>query len=96
MISPDSPHVVILGAGVIGMTTAYVLATRHPSYKITIVARELPVESDLTLQTWASPWAVSVVWHKFRRKSDDGVQGADWSPIGDYNERKYRMESKTL
>ncbi|KAI0785359.1 FAD dependent oxidoreductase [Irpex lacteus] len=76
----DGPlHVVILGAGVIGLTTAHVLSTRYPSYKITVVARDLPDEAGLLSQTWASPWA-----------------GADWSPMGDYDERRYKRELKTF
>lgn len=54
----DAPRIVVLGAGVIGLTTAHVLATRYPSYKFTIVARDLPEEADLSNQAWASPWAV--------------------------------------
>ena len=53
----EALHVVILGAGVIGLTTAHVLSTRHPGYKITVVARDLP--DDLSSQAWSSPWAVS-------------------------------------
>ncbi|KAI0094450.1 FAD dependent oxidoreductase [Irpex rosettiformis] len=76
----DTPlQVVILGAGVIGLSTAHVLSTRYPSYKITVVARDLPDEAGLLSQAWASPWA-----------------GADWSPIGDYDERRYKMELKTF
>ena len=52
------PHVVVLGAGVIGLSTAHVLAERYPTYKFTVVARDLPEESDLSSQAWASPWAV--------------------------------------
>ncbi|KAI0783302.1 nucleotide-binding domain-containing protein [Abortiporus biennis] len=51
----EKRHIVILGAGVIGMTIAHVLSTRHPSsFKITIVARDQP--EDVT-QAFASPWA---------------------------------------
>ncbi|KAI0695637.1 FAD dependent oxidoreductase [Cytidiella melzeri] len=53
----ESLHIVILGAGVIGLTTAHVLSTRYPSYKITVVARDLPDEAGLLSQAWASPWA---------------------------------------
>ena len=54
----SKPHVVILGAGVIGLTSALVLSTRYPAYKYTVVARDLPEEGDLSSQAWASPWAV--------------------------------------
>jgi len=47
-------HVVILGAGVIGLTVAHVL-TEDPGFKVTIVARDMP--EDITSQAFASPWA---------------------------------------
>jgi len=47
-------NVVILGAGVIGLTVAHVL-TEDPGFKVTIVARDLP--EDLTSTAFASPWA---------------------------------------
>ena len=52
----------VLGAGVIGLTAAYVLS-ENPSYKIKVVARDMP--EDLDSQGFASPWAVSVAshWH---------------------------------
>jgi len=52
-------HVVILGAGVIGLTVAYVLTDGEGSnrFKVTVVARDMP--EDLSSQAFASPWAVS-------------------------------------
>jgi D-amino-acid oxidase len=52
-------HVVILGAGVIGLTAAHVLTEGDGSslFKVTIVARDMP--EDLNSQAFASPWAVS-------------------------------------
>ncbi|KAF4622708.1 hypothetical protein G7Y89_g14317 [Cudoniella acicularis] len=44
----------IIGAGITGLATAYVLSTKH---KVTIIARELP--GDLGT-SWASPWAGAV------------------------------------
>ncbi|EKM61635.1 uncharacterized protein PHACADRAFT_24819 [Phanerochaete carnosa HHB-10118-sp] len=73
------PHVVILGAGVIGLSTAHVLSEKYPSYKFTVVARDLPEDVDLNSQAWASPWA-----------------GANWSPIGGYEEKKYKRELITF
>ena len=49
-------QVVVLGAGVIGLTVAHVLS-QNPRYKITVVARDMP--DDLDSQAFASPWAVS-------------------------------------
>ena len=57
---PQSPtNVVILGAGVIGLTVAHVLTEGEGSnlFNVTIVARDMP--EDLSSQAFASPWAVS-------------------------------------
>ncbi|GJE89627.1 FAD-binding oxidoreductase [Phanerochaete sordida] len=77
--SENAPHIVILGAGVIGLSAAHVLSERYPSYKFTVVARDLPEEADMNSQAWASPWA-----------------GADWSPIGDFEEKRYKRELTTF
>ena len=45
-------HVVILEAGVIGLTIAHVL-TDNASFKVTIIAQDLP--KDITSQGFASP-----------------------------------------
>jgi D-amino-acid oxidase len=52
-------NVIILGAGVIGLTVAHVLTEGKGSslFNVTIVARDMP--EDLTSQGFASPWAVS-------------------------------------
>ena len=52
----DLTHVVVLGAGVIGLTVAHVLS-QNARFKITVVARDMP--DDLDSQAFASPWAVS-------------------------------------
>ena len=51
-------HVVILGAGVTGLTAAHVLTEGEGSntFDVTIVARDMP--EDLSSQAFASPWAV--------------------------------------
>lgn len=57
-MATESPPqtVVILGAGVIGLTVAHVLSSQVPNtYNIIIVARDLP--GDFDSQAWASPWA---------------------------------------
>ena len=60
-------HVVILGAGVIGLTVAHILTDGEGSdrFKVTIVARDMP--EDLSSQAFASPWAVSQITSLFRR-----------------------------
>jgi len=52
-------NVVILGAGVIGLTIAHVLTEGEGSslFNVTIVARDMP--EDLNSQGFSSPWAVS-------------------------------------
>jgi glycine/D-amino acid oxidase-like deaminating enzyme len=55
---PQSPtNVVIIGAGVIGLTVAHVLTEGEGSnlFNVTIVARDMP--EDLSSQGFASPWA---------------------------------------
>ncbi|KAI0640029.1 nucleotide-binding domain-containing protein [Trametes polyzona] len=75
-MSAGKTQVVILGAGVIGLTVAHVLS-KDERYKIKIVARDMP--EDMDSQAFASPWA-----------------GANWSPMGQYNERTYRWEKTTF
>jgi hypothetical protein len=51
-------HVVILGAGVIGLTVAYLLTDGKANrFNVTVIARDMP--EDLNSQAFASPWAVS-------------------------------------
>jgi hypothetical protein len=52
-------HVVILGAGVIGLTIAYLLTDDEGSnrFNVTVIARDMP--EDLSSQAFSSPWAVS-------------------------------------
>ena len=47
-------NVVIIGAGVIGLTTALLLAEDDKNYSITVVAKHMPGDSDIE---YASPWA---------------------------------------
>lgn len=65
---------VILGAGVIGLTTALELRSRYPHSTITIVARFLPGDRDAT---YTSPWAganwLSVATDNGRQESWDRV-----------------------
>ncbi|TFY59351.1 hypothetical protein EVJ58_g5838 [Rhodofomes roseus] len=74
----DGPvEVVILGAGVIGLTVAYTLLTTSPNaYKIKIVARDMP--DDLSSQAFASPWAVRMVAaHRGELVADERLQRQD-------------------
>lgn len=56
MSSPPPRNIVVLGSGVIGLTSALLLArSRSPLYNITIIARDLATDSQS--QAFASPWA---------------------------------------
>lgn len=58
-------HLVVLGAGVIGLTIAYLAATDPDiTFTVTVVARDMP--EDMNSQAWASPFAVR------RSPNDDG------------------------
>ena len=91
-------EVVILGAGVIGLTIAHTLLTNSPNaYKIKIIARDLP--GDLSSQAFASPWAVRLGDSFLKRSSSihhAHAQGANWSPMRTFEERTQRWERMTL
>ncbi|TKA60996.1 hypothetical protein B0A49_09405, partial [Cryomyces minteri] len=67
---PES-HVTVLGAGVVGLTTAMLLS-RTPDYSVTVVAKHMPGDYDIE---YASPWADTVV---YRRAKDVGTATGDW------------------
>lgn len=56
VLDQSPKQLVVLGAGVIGLTIAY-LATADPnnSFSVTVVARDMP--EDMDSQAWASPFA---------------------------------------
>jgi D-amino-acid oxidase len=62
------PSYVILGAGVIGLTTALELRARHPHSHITIIAKYLPGDHH---ETYTSPWA-GANWLSVA--TDNGIQ----------------------
>jgi D-amino-acid oxidase len=56
-VTKAEQSLVVLGAGVLGLTIAYLAALAEDvSFKITVIARELP--EDMDSQAWASPHAV--------------------------------------
>ncbi|CCF49401.1 hypothetical protein NDA11_006915 [Ustilago hordei] len=65
-------HIVVLGAGVLGLTNAFEL--RERGYKVTILARDLP--QDSFSQTFASPWA-GANWCSFATLQDKPSQRRD-------------------
>jgi D-amino-acid oxidase len=54
MASQTPQHITILGAGVIGLTSALVLSHTYPSARITIVAKHFPGDRSIE---YTSPWA---------------------------------------
>ncbi|PWZ02031.1 nucleotide-binding domain-containing protein [Testicularia cyperi] len=65
-------HVVVVGAGVLGLTDAFEL--RERGHKVTILARELP--EDSFSQNFASPWA-GANWCSFATLQDRPAQRRD-------------------
>jgi hypothetical protein len=50
----NQQHIVILGAGVIGLTTSLVLSHTYPTAKISVVAKHFPGDRSIE---YTSPWA---------------------------------------
>ncbi|KAG9188078.1 hypothetical protein G6011_02001 [Alternaria panax] len=50
----DQIHILVLGAGVIGLTASLVLAHTYPTAKITVIAKHFPGDRSIE---YASPWA---------------------------------------
>ena len=69
-----SPDFVVLGAGVVGLTTALELKTRHPSSNIAIIAKHVPGDRSIE---YTSPWA-GANWSSVA--TDNGVQES-WDEI---------------
>ena len=54
-MSPSAaPRIVVLGAGVTGLTTALLLTRAHPEWRIVVAAKHMP--GDYAAE-YASPWA---------------------------------------
>lgn len=66
-------RIVVVGAGVSGLTTAVELKRTHPEYDITIVAKHLPGDID---SEYTSPFA-GANWHSFATKHDKRLQNFD-------------------
>lgn len=70
----SSPSIVIVGAGVLGLTTASVLQNRHPRARITIVAAEIPLVPPFSEQSRPSPDYASM-WAGAHLRSEPGKDG---------------------
>ncbi|CDK26610.1 unnamed protein product [Kuraishia capsulata CBS 1993] len=64
-------RIVVIGAGVVGLTTAYLLSEK--GYDVTIIAKHLP--GDLSIE-YTSPWA-GANWSSFATKDNVVVQNLD-------------------
>ena len=69
-----SSHYVVLGAGVVGLTTALELKSRYPTSDVAIVAKYLPGDKSIE---YTSPWA-GANWSSVA--TDNGVQES-WDEI---------------
>jgi D-amino-acid oxidase len=70
----QTPEYIILGAGVIGLTTALELSSRYPASKITILAKHLPDDSSVE---YCSPW-VGANWLSV---ATDGGRQEGWDRV---------------
>ncbi|CCE85676.1 Piso0_005297 [Millerozyma farinosa CBS 7064] len=66
-------NVVIVGAGVVGLTTALQLKKSNPQYQVTVLASHLPGDLDIE---YTSPFA-GANWHSFATKDDVRLQEID-------------------
>ncbi|KAE8138370.1 FAD dependent oxidoreductase [Aspergillus pseudotamarii] len=66
----EQRNVVVIGAGVAGLTTALLLS-RLPGYKIVVAAKHMPGDYDIE---YASPWAGA----NYMPMSTRGTKAADW------------------
>lgn len=68
------PQYIVLGAGVIGLTTALHLHTQYPTAHIKVLAKHQPGDSSLE---YCSPWA-GANWLSF---ATDGGRQEEWDRI---------------
>ncbi|OOO11561.1 FAD dependent oxidoreductase [Aspergillus oryzae] len=66
----EQKNVVVIGAGVAGLTTALLLS-RLPRYKVVVAAKHMPGDYDIE---YASPWAGA----NYMPMSTRGTKAADW------------------
>lgn len=96
MSSSSQQNFVVLGAGVIGLSTALTLRETYPSSTITLVAKHFPGDRSIE---YTSPWAGAnwssmasdngplehydrVTFERFAKMVDEGLGGEDGGEIG--------------
>lgn len=65
--------IIVVGAGVVGLTTALQLKRSNPSYEITVVANFLPGDDHIS---YTSPYA-GANWHSFASHDNKRLQALD-------------------
>lgn len=84
MAQAQTPGYIILGAGVIGLTTALELSTRYPDSSIAILAKHLPGDRSVE---YCSPWAganwLSVTTDGGKQEGWDGVTYVKFGELAD-------------
>lgn len=68
-------RIVVIGAGVIGLTTAYELLKKDPSNEVTIVSQNFPTDFEFK-KNYTSPFA-GANWESFATDDDKFVQEID-------------------
>ncbi|KDN52038.1 nucleotide-binding domain-containing protein [Tilletiaria anomala UBC 951] len=87
----QAQHIVVLGAGVIGLTSAHVLQRR--GYQVTIAARDLPEDADSP--AFASPWA-GANWCSFASHSNFEQQRYDQITFETWTELEKHLPTDTI
>lgn len=86
-----APHIVVVGAGVLGLTNAYIL--RERGYRVSILARDLP--QDSFSQTFASPWA-GANWCSFATLTDLPNQRRDEATFKKWMQLEKQLPDEVL
>src|SRR6187402_581018 len=87
----------VLGAGVIGLTTALELSSQYPSAHITILATHLPGDRDIA---YTSPWAganwLSVATDNGRQESWDEATYRRFGELADGKGRESGVQRMNI
>ncbi|KAH8926289.1 FAD dependent oxidoreductase [Atractiella rhizophila] len=80
-----SVHICVLGAGVIGLTTALSILRKHPDYSVTVVAHKWPTDQKSIEYTscWAGAHHVSTAPDERHQKLDTETFAVFWKMLQD-------------